>query len=501
MCYPCKTPNDPCWPSTLEWSSLNETVSGRLIKTKPPGSVCYPTESDYNLSACNNILENWTTSVFHSSNPSSVSDLVYSNSSCSPIYPNGTNVSGDPDAEVEGGSMGNLSPYVVNAMEASHVQAALEFAHRRNWRLNIKDTGHNPEKRIWTHFMKGCKFHESFKPQTCGGLEGHMAATVGAGIQDGELFQFLAQNDAIADVGVVGWATGGGHGLATAEYGMGADNIIEAVLVTPHGEAVTTNACQNKDLYWAIRGGGGGTFGVILSVTVRAYPMLSITRVDIDISARNGTSPKHWWILIAKIHKELLYLQDAGLGGSCTTFSGPPFYFHDTLLQYNTSNADSADESVKPLKGLLGYANESVESTITTSWSSSWYDLIKLLPATENVGTKRSIRASRLLPRRAIENTMGLAYILEEIGPQQVPLDNGISNPSISGTMTISKVQTDNALNPAWREAAVHFITSQQWNDTLPNSIAEGAIESMTYDKGYYLRQLAPDSGAYYNEA
>ncbi len=77
---------------------------------------------------------------------------------------------------------------------------------------------------------------------------------------------------------------------------------------------------------------------------------------------------------------------------------------------------------------------------------------------------------------------------------------NGISNPSVSGTMTISRKSVDNALNPAWREAAVHFITSQSWDDTVSEEAANQAIEDMTFRRGYALRQLAPDSGAYFNE-
>jgi len=66
--------------------------------------------------------------------------------------------------------------------------------------------------------------------------------------------------------------------------------------------------------------------------------------------------------------------------------------------------------------------------------------------------------------------------------------------------MTASKMPVDNALNPAWRDSVVHIITTQSWDDTLPQDIAHRTIEEMTYDKGYALRQLAPDSGAYYNE-
>lgn len=66
--------------------------------------------------------------------------------------------------------------------------------------------------------------------------------------------------------------------------------------------------------------------------------------------------------------------------------------------------------------------------------------------------------------------------------------------------MTISRKSVDNALNPAWREAAVHFITSQSWDDTVSEEAANQAIEDMTFRRGYALRQLAPDSGAYFNE-
>lgn len=66
--------------------------------------------------------------------------------------------------------------------------------------------------------------------------------------------------------------------------------------------------------------------------------------------------------------------------------------------------------------------------------------------------------------------------------------------------MTIGKTPMDNALNPVWRETVVHLISEQEWNDTLPDEVAEEVINEMTYGKGYALRQLAPDSGSYINE-
>lgn len=66
--------------------------------------------------------------------------------------------------------------------------------------------------------------------------------------------------------------------------------------------------------------------------------------------------------------------------------------------------------------------------------------------------------------------------------------------------MTISHKKVDSSLNPAWREAAVHLISSVSWDDQLSDSDAEKAISTVTNETGYALRQLAPDSGAYYNE-
>ncbi|KAJ6012402.1 hypothetical protein N7522_002757 [Penicillium canescens] len=285
----CKcSPSDASWPTAGEWAAFNKTLSGRLLKTVPPASVCYKSEDNFNATECQAIVDAWTTSPFHSSNPYSILDP-----SC---------ISGDLNVTSKGCSLGNLSPYVVNATTTAHVQTAIRFARKNNLRLNVKNTGHNPEKSSayvsGTHNMKGFQIHKSFK--ACDTCEPHMAGTVGAGIQDGELFAAMAKHGAIAvkgtnsDVGVAGWSAGGGHGYATGQYGMGADSILEAELVTPEGKLIRVNERDYSDLFWAIRGGGGSTFGVIISVTVKAHPMPSVGIVNIDVSPRNHTSPKQW---------------------------------------------------------------------------------------------------------------------------------------------------------------------------------------------------------------
>ncbi|KAE8331920.1 hypothetical protein BDV39DRAFT_167817 [Aspergillus sergii] len=514
----CKcSPSDPCWPSDSEWASLNETISGHLIRTVPLGAVCYRTESVYNPEACTTVLANWSTSAFHSADPASIDDPMWANNSCNPIYSNGTSLTGNIHAGEKGCSIGNYPPFVVNATEPGHVQAALKFARRWNLRLNIKNTGHGSERStahgslsIWTHNLKQIQFHENFQPQSCKTRtrvnETQMAATLGAGVQDGELFKAMSKHKAIAvggtnaDVGVVGWATGGGHGLATGNYGMGADNIIEAVIVTPAGEVVTANACQNKDLFWAIRGGGGGTFGVILNVTLKAYPMPSVTLVDLSMSAKNGTRPSSWYRFVARAHAYLDLLQEAGVHGYYT-MGGGSLALQGALLIYDAKNG-TVENLLAPMRRFFDASNTTATSSLTPLVTLPWYELVAMMPTTESVGTKQSVRASRFIPRKVVKDNIELfAETLEAITSHPGPLNDGVSPPSISGTMTGSRMPVDNALNPAWRDSVVHIITSQSWDESLPPAVAGQVVHNMTYQKGYALRQLAPDTGAYFNEA
>lgn len=80
---------------------------------------------------------------------------------CDPIYPNGTSIFGNTQAGATGCSLGALSPYVVNATEAGHVQAALEFAEDHNLRLNIKNTGHGGKLRYERPLWFSLRFQNS----------------------------------------------------------------------------------------------------------------------------------------------------------------------------------------------------------------------------------------------------------------------------------------------------------------------------------------------------
>jgi hypothetical protein len=286
--------------------------------------------------------------------------------------------------------------------------------------------------------MKNITIRRSFVPAECSPAESYHAATLGAGVQGGEVIQYLAKYNLTTvvgsnlvrkerttvsglvailiisqDVGVAGWAIGGGHGILTGVYGMGADNIIEASLVTPQGDIVTANQCQNSDLFWAVRG-GGGEFGIITSLTVKVYPMPSLSIATVSASARNGTSSNTFWKIIASVHKDLVKLQDVGVMGYYTA-SGPPYSFQYTMFQPNITTS-SIDRLIMPLKMHLDAYNRSIESSSFTSWIPSWYFIEELYPTGGDAGTTRAARATRLLPKKAVEDTDMLAKTFEVLG-------------------------------------------------------------------------------------
>lgn len=67
---------------------------------------------------------------------------------------------------------------------------------------------------------------------------------------------------------------GGGHGPASREFGLGADQVLSARVVLADGCIITASPCENQDIYFAIRGGGPGTYGVVLSTVIKAWPMV-----------------------------------------------------------------------------------------------------------------------------------------------------------------------------------------------------------------------------------
>ena len=277
------TPEKPCWPTRDDWQSFAATLHGKLEQPQSPLAPC---RSDAAGEACASALRS-------SRNPFYLQD-----------QPGGTESTGWLGAWTAASSA-----YAVVAEDATDVVAAVNFARRYRLRLVVKGTGHDYLGRssapdsllVWTHRMRKIDLREGFIPQGCGAMQPAPAVTLEAGTRWLEAYQEVTvkhgryvQGGGCTSVGAAGgFMQGGGFGSWSKKYGIAAASMLEAEVVTADGRLLVANACQNQDLFWALRGGGGGTFGIVTRVTLRTHSLPDyFGAVDGRISAKNDAAFK-----------------------------------------------------------------------------------------------------------------------------------------------------------------------------------------------------------------
>jgi hypothetical protein len=85
-----------------------------------------------------------------------------------------------------------------------------------------------------------------------------------------------------------GWLQGGGLSFTSRKYGLGVDNVIDYRVVLADGTIVVADACKNTDLFYALRGGGGGTYGVVTHINYKVHPVTPIVAVDFGVYGTNN---------------------------------------------------------------------------------------------------------------------------------------------------------------------------------------------------------------------
>jgi FAD/FMN-containing dehydrogenase len=165
------------------------------------------------------------------------------------------------------------------------------------------------------HNLKGITYSPSFTPAGCPTTITYPAITVGAGSSWQDVYEFADQNNLTAVGGYHqtiaasgGWVMvkncqqtlqqtlifvqGGGHSILSPVYGLGVDRVREFKIVTPDGQYRVANECENQDLFWALRGGGGSTFGVVLESSHIVEPTSLALQVYVAASTRDQISSR-----------------------------------------------------------------------------------------------------------------------------------------------------------------------------------------------------------------
>lgn len=198
-----------------------------------------------------------------------------------------------------------LQRYAVNVSGVEDVQTTLRFAREHNVRLVIRNTGHDYLGKstapgglaLWMHHLKNTQYLPEYRSDSYSGP----ALRLGAGIQgfDG-MAAAHTQNKVILagnceSVGIAGgYSQGGGHGQLASRFGLAADQILEWEVVTAAGQHLFVSPEKYSDLFWALSGGGGGTFAVVMSVTVKAHPEISTASATLTFNGACVSADTFW---------------------------------------------------------------------------------------------------------------------------------------------------------------------------------------------------------------
>jgi FAD/FMN-containing dehydrogenase len=120
--------------------------------------------------------------------------------------------------------------------------------------------------------------------------------TVGSGANWGrinaklDLYQKHVPGGGCPEVGVAGYMQGGGYGFTSREYGMNSDSVVEATVMLADGSIVVANPKRNAPLFWAIRGGTGNQFGVLLEIKYRLNDLYELWGFGIEWSLSDAAA-------------------------------------------------------------------------------------------------------------------------------------------------------------------------------------------------------------------
>ncbi|KAF8527003.1 FAD-binding domain-containing protein [Hysterangium stoloniferum] len=482
-------PGDPRFPTAAELASFNASINGRLMNVVPSANFCQ------SLGGCSDAQ--WTDGNFRN-------DIIgamlqynweqdYTSTPPSLCLRNGT-VCGQ----------GNVPILGVNATTVEHIQAAVRFAKFHNLKVAIKASGHDLLGRstaknsflIWTRHLLNVIFHDSF---TVGGVDQGSAVTAGSGVGLHTLYTLTKEQGKIYVGGTAfsvvasgGYVQGAGHSALSPTFGLAADNALQFEIVIANGTLLTVNSVSNPDLFWALRGGGAGSWGVIVSTTFRTFPTFNAVYHVANIMVNNTDQVAQ----LTTFHAKHIFDWDTLHPGQYFFWiaTPPTFSLAITSLFPNTTISAVTAALAPFLNGItsLGFNVNITSGVLPVN------DI--LAGATTDAGGTLRIIGSRLLPSSTYKTH---ATQIGEVTKQL--FDDGAAGVLahlVAGGQVSKNAHIDSAVTPKWRTAKTHIIIVQGWNESISPSEVEAIREVLTNTHVPLLATLAgPDGGAYSNEA
>ncbi|KAM0553302.1 hypothetical protein ACHAPJ_007315 [Fusarium lateritium] len=496
----CKTmPGDSSYPKNTVWNVLDILSGGALIKTVPLGSACYDGEH-YDVAKCQFLVDNWNKSDTHVVDPTSVMSPLFEGATCEP-----------QNGGLGNCTLGGFPSYSLNITNVAQIQLAINFARNTNTRLVIRNTGHDflgkntgqGALSLWTHHLKDIEVLHNY--ESAGGRYKGPVFKIGAGVVVHELYEaaeregFTAVGGECRTVGVAGgYAVGGGHSPVTPIHGLASDQILSINLVTPDGQFLTADETQNQELFWALRGGGPATFGVVTSMVIKVHEKTVFSGMTWDTTTKdmNITDDTFWKAIEAywrrypefSVAKSYGYCRMSRLEGGGYAWRGLPFMVPGMkLLDFK--------KLVQPL--LDEWAALGADPKLQFFEHDSLYPAWTRHFPTSRVGSPYARTGSRLLPR---ENWEDPEILNKTIKTMRSIVEDGAFLVHYNINADESENTADSSVNPAWRDVMMFNIIGLTWDKDTTESEVAAIHKKLTNDLVQRLKDISPGAGGYLNE-
>jgi hypothetical protein len=264
-------------------------------------------------------------------------------------------------------------------------------------------------------------------------------------------------------VGIVGGYTqGGGHSSLSSTYGMAAYQALEWEVILADGSHVVATPTQNKDLYWALSGGGPGTYGVVVSLTVRAYKDVQVGGATIYFTPARVSNDTYWDGIAAWL-AGIPALVDAGASAGFLMSSS---FFLVQPVTLPGATKDDMKKLLTPLSNKLDSLNITYSLNITSESTFLEHYALYLGPLPGGAYPVDRLMGGRFVPRSVVQqNKDGLVNTLRYLAENTDAFLGAVALTSSAG-----EAIAPNSITPKWREAVISILAQTQWEYGQPIS-------------------------------
>ncbi|KAL4972288.1 hypothetical protein BDW66DRAFT_154851 [Aspergillus desertorum] len=454
----CKlTPHDAAWPSNEDWSALNASIAGTLIRTTPAASSCYPGNPFNALTNCTDVTAHWSYAAYHAAWPESVDYSIY------------TTI--------------RVFRLGLTATTEEQIGIAMKWADERDIRIVVKGTGHDMNGRstgayalsIWTHNLNHFRHDPAWRiPGTNSTAN---VAILGSGNNWGSAYTAVHK---------ISRTLVGGEDATHSLY--------QVTVITPDGRRLIANDVQNKDLFWAVRGAGGGQFGVVTEFVLATHPVPETVvsgGLTFPVGADHSNLSEASWDALVETARSIPDLMDWGLTGTIMALTGaqsnsllglsingtlPGVAGVISLTGFNTTIA-AMNTTVNDLAvRLLTAAGKKVTITPQTLQPVLRRKQLDQQPSARPPRASRHpARRSRHYLRQILTPATGSSGSMALFGLQGGP-----------GTSSVPELRRG-SVHPAWRRAYAHLMTYG-----APVNASADASMALKNEVDWYEKHIEP---------